>query len=135
MSEIFRIILTCLCILLIILSIIYIIKQLIIYKKLKKQDQLISIRDFIDDIKNSKLFFIDISVKEDGNVIYYVNCAPVKRLDNKYFEWVILDYTKKDGSHTEVKLPTYALFLTLQEANAFLNGQFEPYSLDYVEEI
>lgn len=111
-----------LCILLVSISTV-LITRLIKILKHKKQEN-IFLKDFISGIKNLNLFFIDMKLKSDGNILYFVNCGHVLDLDEDMFQWVVLDYTIDNENHVPIKLPTCAVFLTIDEANAFLNGEF-----------
>lgn len=98
--------------------------------KIKQND---FIQGFIDNVTKIPLFFINMKVKKDGNLLYFVDSARVVKADQTDFRWVILDYINDKNKHFNIKLPTYAVFLTAEEANAFLIGDLDLNELEFVE--
>lgn len=89
--------------------------------------------DIAKVFKDKPVYFMNIKIKPDGNLIYYVESTFIKEADNINLKWVVIDYIK-DGEHRDVKLPSSMIFISLKEANTFVNGGFTTQELNHILE-
>ena len=119
-----------------IISIIFLglfVVSFIMYYKQRKFNNFLTVKEFTKSLLGKPLFFINMRVKKDG-VLYYVDAGIVTKLDNKLFKWVILKCKQLDNTYKNIKFSTAILFLTLQEANSFLNGEWSLSELNELDD-
>ena len=93
-------------------------------RKRPKIPKVQSISDCIESLIKRPMYFINMRVKKDNNIDYFIDYGIVSDIDRKDLEWIDINYKKEDGTYSIIRFPSSVLFITVQEANAFLWGQF-----------
>lgn len=99
-------------------------KEIISNDNINPEQEKMFLQIFSKSLLNRPIYFINVKVKFDDNIMYYVDYGLVCDVDIKEFKWIKLKYKKSDTTFTTIKFATNTVFLTKEEANAFLNGEF-----------